>query len=196
MVRGVRLVARTAMVLIGAALGVMAVPSVVGASTHQAHHHAAAPKMVQESHAEFWECPAKTTDVLVGVNHLTLHPGQQLDITFVARNLAPTECNYVAPFASAGAVPASAATSPSLVVGPCGSMGFEIEGRHHHNEWPGVASFSCPAQGFAQVLPNGTVQGSGMWNQTEANGTTHFPSGHYTLLVDGHFSFPLYVDAH
>ena len=55
-------------------------------------------KLVQVGHGTFWECHGKTTQILVGVNTLTLHPGSTLNIDFVVRNEAAAECNYVAPY--------------------------------------------------------------------------------------------------
>ena len=57
-------------------------------------------------------------------------------------------------------------------------------------------TYNCPALGFAQLQPNGTVAGSGTWNQTKPGATTRVPVGHDTLVVDGHFSFPITIAAH
>jgi hypothetical protein len=162
------------------------------AASPKAHHVPTAPKLTQQGHVTFWECPAKTTGVLIGVNTLTLHPGNTLTINFIVRNEAATACNFVAPYAGLAPGP----TASTLHVGPCGSMGFEIEGAHHRDIWPGPQPFNCPALGFAQLQPNGTTAGSGSWAQTLPSGTTRVRAGTYTLLVAGHFSFPLQVKAH
>lgn len=164
-----------------------------GASGPKGGAHAAGPKLAQLGHATFWECPSKTTQLLVAVNTLTLHPGATLTISFTVRNGAATACNYTAPYA--GAAPGPTATT--LQAGPCGSVGFEIFGAHHANVWPGVQVVNCPALGFAQLPADGTVSGSGTWNQTKPNGTARVPAGSYTLVVENrHFSFPLRVLAH
>src|SRR6185312_16738371 len=49
-------------------------------------HHASAPKLDAVGNVKFWECPSKTTRMLVAVNTLTLHPGSTLDITFIIKN--------------------------------------------------------------------------------------------------------------
>ena len=149
-------------------------------------------KLLQQGNVVFWECPAKTTRALVAVTALTLHPGDTLKINFIVRNEGATPCNYVAPYAGLAPGP----TSPTLQVGPCGSMGFEIEGAHHRNVWPGLATFNCPALGFAQMAPNATVVGSGAWSQTAGSGTKRVTPGNYTLVVDGRFAFALKVAAH
>jgi hypothetical protein len=154
---------------------------------------AGSPRLTQLGHVTFWECKAKTTEMLVAVNTLTLHPGSTLAITFTVRNQAATGCNYTAP--SVGSTPG--ATSSTLQAGPCGSVGFEVVGPHHKNVWPGVQVVHCPALGFAELAPNGTVSGTGTWNQTQPNSTARVPAGNYTLVVnDRHFSFPLRVLAH
>jgi hypothetical protein len=150
-----------------------------------------ASKLVQVGHGTFWECKAKTTQILVGVNTLTLHPGSTLNIDFVVRNEAAAECNYVAPYTSQAPGP----TSTALQAGPCGSIGYEIVGAHRKNVWPGPQAFNCPALGFAQLQPSATVSGSGSWNQDKPGGSGRVPAGSYTLVVDGHFDFPLHVDS-
>ena len=62
-------------------------------------------------------------------------------------------------------------------------MGFEVEGPHHANVWPGVQLVNCPALGSAQLAPDSTQR---------------VPVGNYTLVVNDnrHFSFPLHVVAH
>ncbi len=152
---------------------------------------AAAPnKLAQAGHATFWDCSSKTTELLVAVNTLTLHPGASLDISFTVRNGATASCNYTAPYAGVAPGP----TSTALTAGPCGSVGYEIEGPHHHNVWPGVQVVNCPALGFAQLAAGATVSGTGSWNQTKPNSTHRVAPGNYTLVVENkHFSFPLRV---
>ncbi len=146
-------------------------------------------KLVQVGHGTFWECNAKTTQILVGVNTLTLHPGSTLNIDFVVRNEAAAECNYVAPYAGAAPGP----TSTALQAGPCGSIGYEVVGAHRKNVWPGPQAFNCPALGFAQLQPSATVSGAGTWNQDKPGSSHRVPTGNYTLVIDGHFDFPLHV---
>jgi hypothetical protein len=74
-------------------------------------------------------------------------------------------------------------------------MGFQIDGPHHKNVWPGTEPLNCPALGFAQLQPQAAVIGVGQWGQTLPTGTKRIPAGSYTLVV-GHFSFPLKIDAH
>ncbi len=106
------------------------------------------------------------------------------------RNGATASCNYTAPYAGAAPGP----TSTALTAGPCGSVGYEIEGPHHHNVWPGVQVVNCPALGFAQLAAGATVSGTGSWNQTKPNSSRRVPPGNYTLVVENkHFSFPLRV---
>ena len=157
--------------------------------------HPGSPKpaaLAQTGHATFWECPAKTTQLLVAVNSLTLHPGQTLDITFAVKNLGTAACNYVAPYASVAPGP----TSSALQAGPCGSIAYEVLGPGTRNVWPGTQPFDCPALGFAQLAPGATVSGSGSWAQTAPSCSKRVPPGTYTLVVGGHFSFPLHLLAH
>jgi hypothetical protein len=149
-------------------------------------------RLTQGGHGTFWECPAKSTSLLIGVNSLDLHPGQNLNIDFIVRNGGTAGCNYVAPYV--GSAPGPTATS--LQIGPCGEMGFEIEGAHNRNVWPGTEPFNCPALGFAQLAPSGAVAGAGSWDQMLPGRPARVPSGTYTLLVDGRFAFTLHIDAH
>jgi hypothetical protein len=153
---------------------------------------AKATPLAQTGHATFWECPKKTTQILVVVNTLTLHPGAPLNLAFTVRNGAATPCNYTAPYA--GAAPGPTATT--LLAGPCGSVGFEILGPNRHNVWPGAQVVHCPALGFAQLAPNATISGIGTWNQAKPNSTKRVPPGSYTLVIDGRFRFPLHVTSH
>jgi hypothetical protein len=181
--------ASTVAALVAAGLG--AAPA--AAATHpKAARTAAAPKLAQEAHRTFWDCPGKTTGVLIVVNTLTLHPGQSLTITFIVRNEGTAACSYVAPYAGAAPGP----VSTTLVAGPCGSVPFMVEGAHNRNVYPGVRPFNCPALGFAQLQPNATTEGAGSWTQVGTSGNKRVSAGRYTLVVDGHFDFPLQIDAH
>jgi hypothetical protein len=178
----------------GVAVAALLVAS-TAASTARNTRAEASPKLTQLGHVTFWECKARTTEMLVAVNTLTLHSGDSLNITFTVRNQAATACNYTAPFAGAGAT--SGATASTLQAGPCGSVGFEIVGQRGRDVWPGAQVAHCPALGFAQLAPNGTVSGTGTWNQAQPNSTTRVAAGAYTLVVnERHFSFPLHVVAH
>ena len=86
---------------------------------------AKAPKLAETGKATFWDCPSKTTLLLVVVNTLTLHPGETLDVSFTVRNGAKTSWNYTAP--DAGVTPGP--TSTTLTAGPCGSVEFSDRGR-------------------------------------------------------------------
>ena len=171
------------------ALAVLAPVGAAEAKSTRSTKTAPAPKLVQVGHSTFWECKPKTTQILVGVNTLTLHSGATLDIDFVVRNEAAAECNYVAPYAGAAPGP----TSTALQAGPCGSIGYEIVGAHRKNVWPGPQAFNCPALGFAELQPSATVSGAGSWNQDRPGSSQRVPTGTYTLVVDGHFDFPLHV---
>ena len=150
---------------------------------------AASPKtLAQSGPIAFWDCPSKTTSILVVVNTLTLHPGATLHVSFTVRNGAATSCSYTAPYASV-------APSTTLTAGPCGSVTFQIDDAHHHNVWPGDEVVNCPALGFAQLAAGATVSGTGSWDQTKPNSTHRVAPGKYTLVVENkHFSFPLRVD--
>jgi hypothetical protein len=152
----------------------------------------AVPKLALLAHRTFWECPKATTSVLVDVSSLTLHPGQTLSISFIVRNQAATACSYVAPYAGAAPGP----TTTSLQVGPCGSMSYVVYGAHHRNVYPGLEVFNCPALGPGQLAPSATVEGGGTWSQTGSSGSGRLAPGNYTLVVDGHFTFPLHLAAH
>jgi hypothetical protein len=166
---------------------VSASASIVTSSAKPSGSHR--PKLVQVGYGRFWECPSKTTKLLVAVNTLTLHSGSTLRVNFVVRNLSPRPCNYVAP--SAGVASGSMATV--LSAGPCGSIGFDVVGPGRHDVWPGPAVFNCPALGFAQLQPDGSVSGSGTWAGNKPNSKAHVATGRYTLVVNGHFRFPLRV---
>jgi len=148
------------------------------------------PKLSQAGHAAFWSCPARTTELLVIVNTLTLDPGASLQISFTVRNGGTTSCNYTAPYAGVAPGP----TSTSLTAGPCGSVAYEIENSQHHNVWPGAQVVNCPALGVARLAAGASVSGSGSWDQFEPNGKHRVPVGEYTLTVENtHFRFPLRV---
>ncbi len=162
-----------------------------GAKSASSTHHAR-PKLAQLGRVNFWECPSKTTQMLVAVNMLTLHPGQTLDIDFTVRNGGTSACNYTAPFA--GTTPGPTVTT--LQAGPCGSIGFEIESAHGHEVWPGPQLVNCPALGLARLAPNATVSGTGRWNQDKANTSQRVLPGSYNLVMaDGTFIFPLRVES-
>ena len=166
-------------------------PAAAKASTTTTHH-SSAPKLDAVGNVKFWECPAKTTRMLVAVNTLTLHPGSTLDITFIIKNTGTKSCNYTAPYAGVAPGP----TSTTLEAGPCGSIGYAITTSRGHEVWPGPQLVNCPALGFAQLAPGATVSGTGTWNQDKPNTSTRVPPGKYTLVVDNkHFSFPIQVSS-
>jgi hypothetical protein len=178
--------------LVLAALVVPAGPPAAAKSTTTTTHHSSASKLDLLGHVRFWECPAKTTQMLVAVNTLTLHPGSTLTLTFVVKNGSTASCNYTAPYASVAPGP----TSTALEAGPCGSIGFEIETSHGHEVWPGPQLLNCPALGFAQLAAGATVTGTGTWNQDKPNSTQRVPPGTYKVVVDNkHFTFPVKVAA-
>jgi hypothetical protein len=149
------------------------------------------PKLARSGPVTFWSCPAKSTEMLVAVNTLTLHPGTTLDISFTVKNGGTASCNYTAPYADVAPGP----TSTALTAGLCGSVSFTIENSHHHNVWPGAEVVNCPALGFARLAAGATVSGSGSWNQDKPNGTRRVAPGTYTLVVENkRFSFPLRID--
>jgi hypothetical protein len=153
-----------------------------GAKKKSTTTHPAAPSLARTGPIGFWECSSKTTELLVVVNTLTLHPGATLDVSFTVKNLGKASCNYTAPYAGVEPGP----TSTSLQAGPCGSIGFQVENSDHHNVWPGTQLVNCPALGFARLAPGATVSGTGAWDQTKPNS--------YTLVVsDTHMTFPLHV---
>lgn len=164
-------------------------PAAAKSSTTTAHHRSA-PKLDLLGSVKFWECPSKTTQMLVAVNSLTLERGSTLTITFVVKNTGTKPCNYTAPYAGVAPGP----TSTTLQAGPCGSIGYEIATTRGHEVWPGPQLVNCPALGFAQLAPGATVTGTGTWNQDEPNTDKRVPPGKYTLIVDDkHFSFPIQV---
>jgi hypothetical protein len=179
-----------AIVTASSAIASLAAATTTTTTTSTKATASAQSKLAQVGHAAFWQCHAKTTDLLVVVNTLTLHPGAILDVAYTVRNGATTSCNYTAPYAGAAPGP----TAATLTAGPCGSIGYQIEDRHHHTVWPGAEVVNCPALGFAQLAPGATVSGTGSWNQTKPNSTRRVPPGNYTLVVDNkHFTFPLRV---
>jgi hypothetical protein len=153
-------------------------------------HHASASKLDAVGNVKFWECPSKTTRMLVAVNTLTLHPGSTLDITFIIKNTGTKSCNYTAPYASVAPGP----TSTTLQAGPCGSIGYEIATSRGREVWPGPQLVNCPALGFAQLAPGATVSGTGTWNQDKPKTNERVSLGKYMLIVDNkQFSFPIQV---
>lgn len=179
-------VATTALAL--SAIGVAAIPA--AAVERAAHHNDAVSRLSQHGHGAFGECPASATTLLIAVNRLELHPGQKLEVHFIAKNQGTSACTYTGPLN--GTATGSAASS--LEMGPCGSVGYEVEGAHHRNVWPGRAVFGCPALGFAHLQPGGTASGSGQWDQVLPSGSRVRP-GSYALVVDRRFSFRLRVEA-
>jgi hypothetical protein len=154
--------------------------------------HSSGAKTSALGHVKFWECPSKTTQMLVVVNTLTLHPGSPLNITFIIKNTGTSSCNYTAPYAGVAPGP----TSASLQAGPCGSVGFEVTSSRGKEVWPGPQLLNCPALGFAQLAPGSAVTGTGTWNQDKPNSGQRVTPGKYTLIVDNkHFSFPLQVSS-
>jgi hypothetical protein len=185
-----RIASLTSLVALGLAVaallpaaGASASLSATSAKTPATH----APKRVQIGHGTFWECRSRTTKFLVAVNSLTLHVGRPLTFNFTVRNTGSAACNYVAPYASVAPGP----TSLTLEAGPCGSVGFEIVGSGKHTVSPGPAAFNCPALGFAQLQPGASVSGSGTWAENKPGSSAHVAPGRYTLVVDGHFRFPI-----
>lgn len=168
-----------------------------GAAHGSRGHHAPAKTPVvraptrrsRTAHVAFWECPAKSTSVLVAVDALVLHPGQTLHLSFIAKNLGQTACSYVAPYAGVAPGPTAAA----LTMGPCGSLPFVVDNTHDHNVWPGTAAFACPALGYAQLAPGQVVQGTGSWDLTRGGSTAPVAPGTYTVVVDKVLRIPLRV---
>ena len=148
-------------------------------------------KLAQLGHGTFWECPSGSTALLIGINRAVLHPGQVLDMNFIAKNNASIACNYVAPYANGP----GGTVSSALQIGPCGSIAFKIVGSHNRNVYPGLVPFNCPALGFAELQPGASVSGLGTWNQTLPNSTKRIPAGSYTLVIGNDFSFPLTIVA-
>ncbi|MFZ0251110.1 MAG: hypothetical protein WAL61_14285 [Acidimicrobiales bacterium] len=149
------------------------------------------PALAQSGPVAFWSCPARTTEILVALNTLTLHPGGTLDLSFTVKNGGTASCNYTAPYA--GVTPGP--TTTALTAGPCGSVSFTVEDSHHHDVWPGAEVVNCPALGFAQLAAGATVSGSGSWNQDRPNSTRRVAPGGYTLVVGNtHISFRVRVD--
>jgi hypothetical protein len=149
-----------------------------------------AARLAQAGHTAFWHCPARTTELLVAVDTLTLQPGASLDISFSVRNGGTSSCTYTAPDADA----ASGRTPAALTAGPCGSVGYEIDDAHHHNVWPGTQVVNCPALGSAQLAPGASVSGTATWDQTRPDSAHRVPPGPYVLVVEnGRFTFPLRV---
>jgi hypothetical protein len=179
----------------GLVLAALVLPAGLPAAAHSGTtttHHSSAPKLDAVGNVKFWECPSKTTRMLVAVNTLTLHPGSTLDITFIIKNTGTKSCNYTAPYAGVAPGP----TSTTLQAGPCGSVGYAIANSRGHEVWPGPQLVNCPALGFAQLAPGATVSGTGTWNQDKPNTSTRVPPGKYTLVVDNkHFSFPIHVSS-
>ena len=179
-------------VLVLAALVLPAGPAAGAESKATITRHSSGPKLDAVGNVKFWECPSKTTTMLVAMNTLTLHPGSTLTITFIVRNTGTMSCNYTAPYA--GIVPGPTITT--LQAGPCGSIRYEIATAHGHEVWPGPQVFNCPALGFTQLAPGATVSGTGTWNQDMPNTDSRVPPGKYMVIVDNKtFSFPIKVSS-
>jgi hypothetical protein len=162
----------------------------VGAVSKKGTAVPAEARLAQGGHAAFWDCPARTTEMLVAVNTLTLRPGVPLDISFSVHNAGTSSCTYTAPFA--GQIPGPTATT--LTAGPCGSVTYEVEDAHHHDVWPGAQVVNCPALGMADLAPGAFVSGRGAWSQTGSGSLHRVAPGSYFLVVgSGHFTFPLRV---
>lgn len=175
--------------LVVAALVLLPGPPVAARSTTTTHH-SSAPKLDAVGNVKFWECPSKSTKMLVAVNTLTLHPGSTLSITFIVKNTGTKPCNYTAPYVSIAPGP----TSTTLQAGPCGSIGYEITTARGHEVWPGPQLVNCPALGFAQLAPGATVTGTGSWNQDKPNTNRRVSPGKYVVVVDNkQFRFPIEV---
>ena len=153
--------------------------------------HDRTPKLAQTDQATFWDCPSKTTLLLVVVNTLTLHPGGTLNVSFTVRNGATTPCNYTAPFA--GVTPGP--TSTTLTAGPCGSVGFQIVEPTATTCGPATRWSTVPPSASAQLAAGATVSGTGSWDQTKPNSTHRVAPGNYTLVVENkHIAFPFRID--
>jgi hypothetical protein len=177
--------------LVSAAL-VLAAGAPAAAKSTQTTHHSSAAKLSAVGNVKFWECPSKTTKMLVAVNTLTLHPGSTLSVTFIIKNTGSKPCNYTAPYAGVAPGP----TSATLQAGPCGSVGYAITTSRGHEVWPGPQLVNCPALGFAQLAPGATVSGTGTWNQEKPNTDRRVSPGKYVLVVDNkHFSFSIQVSS-
>ena len=177
--------------LLLAALVLAAGPAIASSKTTTTHH-SSGPKLDAVGSVKFWECPSKTTQMLVAVNTVTLHPGDALTITFIIKNTGSKTCNYTAPYAGAAPGP----TSTTLQAGPCGSIGYEITTARGHEVWPGPQLVNCPALGFAQLAPGATVSGTGTWNQDAPNTDRRVSRGKYIVIVDDkHFSFPIRISS-
>jgi len=186
---GRRWVTLPASVALSILLPLVAVPP-AAAAPEKGTTLARTPKLSQVGHAAFWDCPAETTELLVIVNMLTLHPATILNISFTVRNDGTTSCSYSAQYAGVAPGPISTA----VTAGPCGSVGYEIENSQHHNIWPGARVVNCPALGGRQLAAGASVSGVGTWDQTEWDSKYRVPVGEYTLIVQNtHFRFPLRI---
>jgi len=186
---------RPLLILLAAAsvLGVGIAPAAAAAKgkAHRPAPTASTAPLAEKGKGVFWDCGPKTTALLVAVNRLVLHPGQPLDLDFIVKNEGKNACDYVAPYA--GVTPGP--TSPTLMLGQCGSMVFDVLGTHNRKVWPGLKTPTCPALGFAQLAPGAAVIGSGTWDQTSGSSSKRLAPGNYTLVIDGHFKFPLRISA-
>ena len=81
---------KTRAVLFGATACTLAWGAVPASAGVHAAAKAKSAKLAELGHGVFWECPAKTTEILIGVNNLDLHPGQRLNVNFIVKNLGST----------------------------------------------------------------------------------------------------------
>lgn len=165
-------VALAVLVVLTTAGPIAAAPVGAGSTPGESGAHVV-PTLAQTGHAVFWECPARTTELLVAVNTLTLHPGATLDISFTVRNTGTTACHYTAPYAGVAPGP----TVTTLTAGPCGSVGYEIRGPHGGDVWPGPELVNCPALGFAQAGTGRHRVGHGLMGPDEAQQHPPGPAG-------------------
>ena len=123
-------------------------------------------KLLQQGPVTFWECKAKTTQASDRGELATLHPGDQLKLNFIVRNEGTKPCNYVV----AARRRRARATAPTLPMGPCGAIGFEIDiEAHNQMVWPGVTTVQLSRPELsASWRPVATVVGSGTLGPDEA----------------------------
>ena len=125
-----------------------------------------------------------TTELLVAVNTLTLHPGRSLDITFTVRNSAPTACSYTAPYAEA---PGPHPDHPG---------GGAVRFRRLRDRRPapaqrvarGQRSSTARRSASAQLAPGAIVTGTGLVEPDSGQRRRAGPVGSYTLVVDRRFT--------
>ena len=152
--------------------------------------HPSAPKLNVVGHVRFWECPSKSTEMLVDREHPHAAPRVHADAHLPRQEPGPSSCNYTAPYASVAPGP----TSTALEAGPCGSIGFEIETSHGHEVWPGPQSSTARPWASPSSPPAPRSRARASWNQDKPNSTQRVAPGVYKVVVDNkHFTFPLHV---